>query len=487
MVLALFAGQEDALAETYNFPSQDDTAATRKFDNATVRIFASETGGDQKGSGVVVDAGEGLILTAAHVIRDLQMQTWDAWVAFPEASDRHHAKVLFPKSSGSADSHDLAVLKLDVPADEANALEVQFDNIEKGQKHRITGFGRSNATPVQAEVQPSPTNDDCTYTLRAVTLYGDSGSAFVTMEGLVDGIATDGAESKGTNAMFEMKVLSLACVKEQILDAVPNGQSSKIMNIIAKGDDRALRKAFQPPPDGAGWISNLRLAKALHGWIAARQAQKKSIPGVDKRRIPETLRIIAERRLGYSLVAEFEEANAANKKEAADTLQDFGDAESARGLYAEASKAYMQARGLYANYLAALAPAPWNWAAQGVHSAEIGGAYKAAADNMLKLAQITGNQEQSNQATALAAAAVLYSPTGKLKASSWATLGAASHEAGDATVAAPAYRAALDQGATASWVFKGLEEAKSALGGNPQTSLSVEYLANKTRVIDSQM
>src|SRR5262249_36534147 len=81
--------------EKYYFSAQGDRDA-HALTYATVRIFAAEKGGEQLGSGFVIDSKQGLILTALHVIDPIQ--DGNAWVAFPEETDRHRAKVVVPKS-----------------------------------------------------------------------------------------------------------------------------------------------------------------------------------------------------------------------------------------------------------------------------------------------------------------------------------------------------------------------------------------------------
>src|ERR1700730_14649106 len=77
-----------ARAQAYHF-RQDAENVNRIIQRATVRIFPSETG-DQIGSGVLIDADEGLVLSAGHVVKPLPGV---AWVAFTDDDDRHRAKV----------------------------------------------------------------------------------------------------------------------------------------------------------------------------------------------------------------------------------------------------------------------------------------------------------------------------------------------------------------------------------------------------------
>lgn len=479
VVLSLAAGP--AQADSYNFTNEDYAAAVHNLRLAAVRIFGSHSGGDQIGAGFVIDSNDGLILSAAHVVRDLQ---GSAWVAFPRDNDRHHAKILLPKSADSrsaAGARDLSILQLDPAVNGVGALEVQFDEIEGGKKHHITGFGRSNVEPIPADAIPAGTADPCIYTLRDVTLQGDSGSALMTEEGLVDGIAVSGAESLGTGAMFQMMVLPLSCVRDEILGAVSGGESSEIMATIWKGDDRARLIAFQPPPNITGWVSNLRLAKALMDWITAHNASRHPT-GVDEKRWEDVFRIIAQRRLGYAMIGKFAFAEAAGQKAAADVLHQLGDEEIARGSTARAMTAYMQAQTFYSRYADSQTPTIWMIGSGPVApNYDVAETYKAAADNMTKLAGLTGKKEDLNVATSLAATAVLFAPTGQLKASSWAILGAASHDAGDFEIAVPAYRAAIEEGANEPWISKGLTEAKSALGAKPEVNLTVQYLENQAQ------
>jgi hypothetical protein len=385
-------------------------------------------------------------------------------VAFPDDNSRHHVKVTILGSS-EPDTFDMAILALDPAVDNLDAFELQFAPINSEETHRVTGFGRSNPQPVQGKATPAKTSD-CAYTLRVETLHGDSGSALLTAEGLVDGIAVQGAESDGTGSMAETIILPLRCVRIQILSAVPPGaQDDTIINTILKGSDSALRRAFQPPPK-SGWISNIRLAKALSSWIAAHQASGQRST-VDQARLTRALSIIVERHLGYEFGVDFTQANSADANATANTFQTFADLEAAAGYTTTAVEFHAHAQNLYVEYLA---NAP---------QSAIAAVYRSAADNMTKLARLTTKKEDFEKAVSLAAASVLSAPSEKQKASGWATLGAASSDAGLVDVAVPAYKAAIDAGASASWITKGLVDAKMALGGAPQAKLTAEYLAGK--------
>jgi hypothetical protein len=134
-------------------------------------------------------------------------------------------------------------------------------------------------------------------------------------------------------------------------------------------------------------------------------------------------------------------------------------------------------------YVAELIPASLSAEADPLEQPDVARVLKDAADNTTKLARITGSEDDLKQAASFAAAAILFSPSGKLKAFSWAALGAASHEAGDFAVAVPAYRAAVEQGAKAPWVFKDLRGAEVALGRRPETGLSLQYLKDQARTV----
>src|SRR5258707_1382645 len=186
-------------ARSYSFPKAENASITRIVHSETFRIFTTDDNSEQVGSGFVIDGEEGLILTAAHVVAGIR---GFAWISFAGSNERHRTKILLPKSADTAPQtgkFDISIMKLELPVENVRSLELQFDEIDTEKQHRLTGFGRSNPEPVEGAVQPSKT-DECTYTLRSQTLYGDSGSAIVTEEGLVDGIAVDGAESGGTSS-----------------------------------------------------------------------------------------------------------------------------------------------------------------------------------------------------------------------------------------------------------------------------------------------
>jgi hypothetical protein len=334
-----------AVAATWNFARAEytfrtDPALRTRSLTATVRIFPAQTGGEQIGSGFVIDSGDELILTAAHVVAELKDV---AWVSFPRETTRHRVKLLTarPNGFGNPVALDLAILKLDPAIDNVDSLELQFDTINPEQEHGITGYGRSNREPQQADARPS-FSDTCTYTIRSETLYGDSGSAVLTAAGLVDGIAVDGAESGGGASMAEMKVLPISCAMHQILELVPDGQSSKIMTTFLTGSDADLRHAFEPPPK-TGWVSNLRLAKAIQGWIIAQKGKQLAM---DASRVTNAVKIIVERQLGYEIAVAFSRTGVASGNDAGDAIQQFARDEFGRGS-PNARRAYAVARGLY--------------------------------------------------------------------------------------------------------------------------------------------
>jgi hypothetical protein len=304
----------------------------------------------------------------------------------------------------------------------------------------------------------------------------------VTPQGLVGGIAIDGAESLGTGTMSEMRVLPLLCVIDQILMFVSGDQTDRIMDVVLHGTERELISAFRPR---RAWASNLRLAKALVSWIAARQSTRQ--PSViDQSHLDTAIEIILERQLGPQIARNLVSADRNSARDAGDVLQKFGDDAGGKGLNANAAQAYSAATALYLKHVADLVSQGSEPAVPSLpaDNPEIARAYIAAAETMRKLAGITGGKDDLNQATSLAAAAVLTAPSGRLRGFSWATLGEASHEAGDVAVAVPAYRAAIEQGATKIWIKKGLRDARSTLGTRPQTDLSASYLKDRAYSID---
>jgi len=462
-----------ASAHTYWFSDQDDRAATALL-SASVRIFETEKG-EQIGSGFVIDSAQGLILSALHVVNSIRGH---AWVAFPDDEDRHKAKILLPKSADDGNSTskpDLSILQLDPPVMGVPALEVQFEDIEEGVQHRISGYGRRNPRPLQGKGQPSMTTD-CIYSLRGTALDGDSGSAILTGQGLVDGIVTDGAESQGTSFYSEMKVLPLACVRDVILEFVSNDRNNEIIELIRKGNNTALVNAFKPSPNAtAVWVNNLHLAKAISHWLALDKTQRK----LDEVRYRTIMQIMGERRLGWDLVSKFGLSVAANAKEPGDILRRLADIALEKGKKADAANAYGAAKQLYVQYAMETLTQKGQDTVVAPNNFSIAQAYKAAADIMLNLAKMSGTKDALDQAAAFASAAILSAPSGKLRASSWATLGAASYENGNLDVAVSAYNTALSQGASQSWIYKDLSAARAAVGPNPQLELSVEYLGDR--------
>lgn len=442
---------------------------------STVRIFRSETSAPQDGSGFVIDSHEGLIVTASHVIEGVN---GPVWVAFPHSDDRHRAAVL-KRDSADADGSptpDFAVLKLDQPEEGLGALEVQLDVIDDQQMHSISGFGRDSQAPLPATGIASK-RTDCSYVIRIPTLHGDSGSAVLTDEGLVDGVAVEGAESGGTSSMAETLVLPIACVRDRILAFVPDSDSAEILRILGSGNESKLLNAFQPSMSTVGRFSNLRLAKALLGWIAEHKKNQQLPPLVDRQHIAQVMPIIIERRLGYDLATDFTYVESQSKFAAADFFQNFGDSLRTSGSLADAVKAYTQARTLYIDSIgsrSSVNPVAYNGTA--IIDFETAKAYKGAADSATKSAQISGIDEAFGQAKSFAAAAVLFAPSGAMKASSWAALGSASQATGEHAIAASAFQAALNEGSTALWTKKALAYSSTQLGSRQPVDLNADYL-----------
>jgi S1-C subfamily serine protease len=106
----------------YEFPGITNLQVPRVLSRSTVRVFESENGTNQAGSGFVIDNQKGLVVTAAHVVQGFGDH---AWVAFPDSKTRYRANVLI-----AAIPPDFAVLQLDKPPPDALALEVQLEGIE---------------------------------------------------------------------------------------------------------------------------------------------------------------------------------------------------------------------------------------------------------------------------------------------------------------------------------------------------------------------
>ncbi|MBV9251840.1 MAG: hypothetical protein JO227_21685 [Acetobacteraceae bacterium] len=285
--------------------------------------------------------------------------------------------------------------------------------------------------------------------------------------------------------MAETIVLPLSCVRDELLSLVPDDDDGMVMDLLGRADDRAVRNAFQPAPQsGSGWVSNLRLAKAVHDWIGKRKAgQTGTSFGQDLSvRIAQ---IIAERRLGFALVLELSQVASTTRAASADLLQRVGNNLRADRNMEGAAWSYAQARATYQEYARSIvADNPYQVPELGLLSqvrATVRGtlaaqAYKAAADVSQKLAEITGNPSDLEQAKSLAASAIFFAPTGSLRASSWATLGSASQAAGNNAVAVPAFTAAQREGFSALWARRALHQSVAKLGDRPPEELGERFL-----------
>jgi tetratricopeptide (TPR) repeat protein len=460
----------------YEFPNTTDAQVKRVLERSAVRVFESENGGSQEGSGFVIDSENGLVVTAVHVVQGFGGH---AWVAFPNSETRYRVSVLI-----HAPSPDFTVLQLDTPRPDTLALEVQFEGINDEESHRVTGFGRSNEDVVTANGQPSR-HADCEYVVRVQTFHGDSGSAVLTPQGLVDGIAITGSESGGSGVMGETWILPLACVRDKILELVSDRDNTEILRALSAGNEQALRRVFQPlqpPPEPAGWISNLRLAKAVSQYIGPGQTTRRALT-LSRDQAYMALPIIYDRRLGYRFAADFVIAGKGSSLEAGDVYQKFGDLQNSAGAKTAAKVAYKQATRLYSSYAAENLPPNWSPANDKTPNGyAIAKAYKSAADSETKMAKITGSVSDYQQAAQLAATAVYFAPNRALKSSSLAALGSAFDGAGDTPAAVSAFQKAQESGATAQWTKSSLSHLKTLLGERPPAPLADEYFANQAKM-----
>jgi tetratricopeptide (TPR) repeat protein len=338
--------------------------------------------------------------------------------------------------------------------------------------------------PLEGTGKPSE-DTECRYIIRQPTVNGDSGSAIVNEKGLADGIVIDGQESQGTPSMAEMVVRPLSCALNSILQFVPNDDSSTILKKLASSDQEALKIAFQPPPSSAsGWITNLRLAKALSVWIAQHKENPQIPPAVPPQRMPDVDAIIVERGLGYRLLNEFLVADLGTQSAAADSLQKFADSLREAGANQKAARALDEATRLYLADATSRLPHSWT-PAEGPLTGDptIAKLYKAAADALTKLAEVTGRSNLYDPAAQLAAAAVFHAAPGALKASSWAALGTALQGQGNTRAAVPALKEAKKEGSTAPWVGTSLHFLEKQLGNSPTLNIGSDYLQEQARIV----
>jgi tetratricopeptide (TPR) repeat protein len=199
---------------------------------------------------------------------------------------------------------------------------------------------------------------------------------------------------------------------------------------------------------------------------------------IDDSHLTSAFEIIVQRRLGYEIVVALSRTISASETDAGDALQKFAHAETNRGSTEIAQRAYAEAKTLYLRYVSQHLPDNPGTVAG---SPNVAAAYKGVADTLVAGARHQRKKRDLGTATSFAAAAVLYAPQGKLKASSWVTLGTASQGAGDVSVAVSAYEAALDEGASSSSIADDLLKARSALGQQPQAKLTAEYFDDEAR------
>ncbi len=314
-------------------------------------------------------------------------------------------------------------------------------------------------------IRTGQTNTDenlkCVHLLATDTFHGDSGSAVLTDIGLVDGIAINGSEYPPDQSRMGVTwILPLSCARDRVLGSVPDDDDTKILKFLSAGDQNTLQDNFKPLPpfEQPDWLSNLRVAKALSDTIANWRSKGQPPPiAIAQNALP----IISERRLlDHDLYGEFVSACARIPLAAAKVFQRFGDAREKAGVSQDAKDAYKQAAKFYHTFIADELP-PDQLTIQPGSSPAIAGAYKAAADNQTKLAQITGDKSDYERAAQLAAAAAFSAPEGPLKTSSFTALGSALHGAGDTAAAVSAFQQAELEGPVPGWAKSSLSLLKA--------------------------
>lgn len=227
--LAVGCGESDADEDS----GQGETTGTKTLSQpdlvargrkSTVRLVAKLGDETQHGSGTVIDAERGLILSNAHVVTGASAIT--AWIGQEKMSARVEA---------AAPCEDLAVLALDPKPDDLTALK--FGSVEKLREgERVTALGFPRITRQQAKLTAtegnlaakgvSDTIDDSTPKYSSLLQHqatlnpGNSGGPLLNSAGELVGINTLGAAG-------EVQDTSFAISGDHIQDVLPDIKAGK--------------------------------------------------------------------------------------------------------------------------------------------------------------------------------------------------------------------------------------------------------------------
>ena len=460
----------------FNFPEQKNLNSW--ISTSLAKIYDDENGNGYLGTGTVIDAEKGLLITACHTVHNGVV-----YVQFPALQDgrRYRATVeaIIDQADGEIEAageswnepRDIAILKVNHPLDYVTSAEIWMCKINLNDKLYFFGFSDNAATPVPGEAMPSiPTIPDtetaaaCTFDLREATEDGDSGSPVVNSAGLIVGVMIQSRNQSRAGRFVPVK-----CFSSWLLDLLEDNIVEESVSLIADKPIGILSGILQPPPR-TDWITNLRFASAIDR--AARDEQQ--IQRIRNKHECPIRWAIVERGLGMDLYDRYHTRliQSSQTKEEAEAFQRRGE------IYAKAQLSEMAFTLFHAaihRYQKFLTDIPSKFESKNLLLTAQ--AYKGMADVQTRLAELTGNDKLLAEAKLNFILAAFFTPKDKneLRGSAIAAFGVASQRTGDPQTAIEAYSSAAQLGYRTQWMSQNYDAAFMRRDQIPEATFAPDY------------
>jgi S1-C subfamily serine protease len=167
------------------FPRVTDEQIFSQFEGAILRIQSEGVG-----TGFLIDAKQGFVLTAGHVVRDAIDKPGTRISARSPALPKQELKLLLIKDLTQSDQIDLALLQLDPPdtLSQVIPIDVSFRPPRTGATAYAMGYSRGESDPSKQSVSITKITEKDGIVVKASSYPGDSGSPLISDRGIAIGI-----------------------------------------------------------------------------------------------------------------------------------------------------------------------------------------------------------------------------------------------------------------------------------------------------------
>ena len=192
------------------FPRVTDEQIFSQFEGAILRIQSKTVQSTTKvGSGFLIDAKQGFVLTAGHVVSDVT-----SIIARSPALPRQELKLLLVKDLTQSSQIDVALLQLDPPdaLSEVIPIDIAFRVPQTGATAYAMGYSREENDPSKQSVTVTKITEQDGIVVKASSYPGDSGSPLISDRGIAIGITRariDAAIARYTPMSDALELLSV--------------------------------------------------------------------------------------------------------------------------------------------------------------------------------------------------------------------------------------------------------------------------------------